>query len=285
MSRRLSPGPRRCSHGRDPSGGITLARLADECGVSHAEAFRQVQRIPELRHWPHKEPLRGHDIQRLRPLLIAARPAPVAPMVLAQIPRPEAPAKEERPMDKPVDGMTIRQIAEFCEVGETTVRRWIDIASATMAELGAKMAEAAETKKPALFTRAEVLAILRAGGKGLLADLLEHNGQPPVPPPVKSARLPAGIQLRELRMIYGAAEAGKRLDVLLGYARPAPRIEAPAAPGEACLGFAALEAIAAGLPSDIVAKAARAGAAATEAVIRRELARASVDAKQERLAL
>lgn len=99
----------------------------------------------------------------------------------------------------------------------------------------------------------------------------------------RAAKLPAGIQLREMRMIYGAPEAAKRLDLLLGYSKPVPMIEATAGPAEARLGFAALKAIAAGLPSDTVAKAARAGAAATEAVIRREIAKAQSDSMQTRL--
>ena len=41
--------------------------------------------------------------------------------------------------------------------------------------------------------------------------------------------IPSGVQLRELRLIYGPAEAGRRLDMMLGLQEPV-RAPAPALP-------------------------------------------------------
>ena len=73
--------------------------------------------------------------------------------------------------------MTIKEIANLTNVGETTVRRWIS--SAKMAGLSAKMAQAVNDKKPADFTLPETIAIIRAGGNETLADLLMENAKRP----------------------------------------------------------------------------------------------------------
>jgi transcriptional regulator with XRE-family HTH domain len=123
--------------------------------------------------------------------------------------------------------MTIIQIAELCDMSETTIRRWASEASATMAELRAKMADAQDSKVPARFTKPEVLAIVRAGGKNTLADLLEDNAE-------QRQALPSGAQLRELRLM--AAKnliTAAQLQVLLGIPQrpaihpPPARLEAP----------------------------------------------------------
>jgi len=75
-----------------------------------------------------------------------------------------------------MDGMTIKQIAELCGAGETTVRRWIDtVPFAEMAKPSAEIAKV--SNEPFRFTLPETLAIIRAGGKSTLADLLEDNAQ------------------------------------------------------------------------------------------------------------
>jgi transposase len=78
-------------------------------------------------------------------------------------------------MDTNQQGMTIKEIAEIANVSDATVRGWIK--SAETAGLSAKTADAQETKKPALFDLAEVIAIIRAGGRGTLADLLVENAR------------------------------------------------------------------------------------------------------------
>lgn len=101
------------------------------------------------------------------------------------------------------EGMTIREIAEIANTSEKTIREWIKTASEKLPEvlpgLSAKTAEAQETKKPALFTVDEVIAIIRAGGRATLADLLAENArrtaQAALPAPVFPA--PAGLKVQE----------------------------------------------------------------------------------------
>ena len=78
--------------------------------------------------------------------------------------------------------MTLSEIGELCAVGTTTVRRWAKEASAKMAQISAKMAEARETAKAARFSLEETLAIVEAGKRGPLADLLRDNARTSRPP-------------------------------------------------------------------------------------------------------
>jgi hypothetical protein len=48
-------------------------------------------------------------------------------------------------------------------------------------------------------------------------------------------KLPAGVQLREMRLIYGPEEAGRRLDMIMGY-KAAPELLALDAPTSGDLG-------------------------------------------------
>lgn len=73
--------------------------------------------------------------------------------------------------------MTLKQIADLTDKGESTIRRWIDAASAKMAGLSAKMADAKESKKPARFTLDETIAIIKAGGNETLANMLRQNAE------------------------------------------------------------------------------------------------------------
>jgi hypothetical protein len=95
-----------------------------------------------------------------------------------------------------MEGMTINQIAELCGVGRRTVERWINKSSAKMAEgvrqnvvggvrqdvqpfgvIKQKTLEAASKGEEAVFPIEEVIAIIRAGGKNTLAELLADNAQ------------------------------------------------------------------------------------------------------------
>jgi len=72
--------------------------------------------------------------------------------------------------------MTIKQIAEICQVAERTIRDWVAKASAKSADLSVKSAEV-KTGVGYKFTLPETLAIIRAGGRSTLADLLQENAQ------------------------------------------------------------------------------------------------------------
>lgn len=269
---------------------MTIPRLADEVGLSHAEARRiAVREFPALRKFHKSQPLLGYQITRLRKQFLAARPAPVAPTLLAEIPRPEPttlppnprqPAQEEKTMPTPrVDSMTIREIADLCEVDPATVGRWASTASCKMPEISCKVQKARETSKAALFTLSEVLAIIRAGGRGLLADLLEENAK--AKPTAPKAKLPAGVQLHELRMIYGPGEAAKRLDLILGYSKPAaalPHDEPCASDAEAALYFGQLYA-------RLGARGIRQISAMAGTIAEREAAGRAADSMQGRLGL
>jgi hypothetical protein len=72
--------------------------------------------------------------------------------------------------------MTIKQIADLCSVDERSVRRWAEKAGDKMSAIADKMSASTSTY-PAAFTLDETLAIIRAGGKNTLADLLADNAQ------------------------------------------------------------------------------------------------------------
>lgn len=86
-----------------------------------------------------------------------------------------------------MEGMTLLQVADFCDVSESTLRRWAskDPAPgeparmagdrAKMADARTKLDEGQRTKKPARLSQEEIGAILRAGGRPGLAALLEDN--------------------------------------------------------------------------------------------------------------
>jgi hypothetical protein len=70
--------------------------------------------------------------------------------------------------------------------------------------------------KPARFTLEETIAIVRAGGNNTLADLLLENAKQ-TDRNTRVNRLPNGKQLEEMRRIYGASEAGRRIDFAMGF--------------------------------------------------------------------
>lgn len=108
--------------------------------------------------------------------------------------------------------MTIKEIAEIASAGETTIRRWAEIASGKMAGLRAKMAGAQESKKPADFTLEETIAIIRAGGNETLADLLAQNAKEKTTPKKKQVSgLPNGKQIEQLRLMMQAGGNQERL--------------------------------------------------------------------------
>ncbi|MBE3119264.1 MAG: hypothetical protein IMZ50_10995, partial [Candidatus Atribacteria bacterium] len=77
-----------------------------------------------------------------------------------------------------MNGMTIKQIAELCNVAESTVRSWVR-KTADSAVVSAKIADC-RGREPAQLSVDETLSIIRAGGNDTLADLLAQNaGQAP----------------------------------------------------------------------------------------------------------
>ena len=184
--------------------------------------------------------------------------------------------------------ITIREIAELCEVDERTVQRWAKEAGDKMPSVADKMSAAGHGKAAAL-PLPETLAIIRSGGKNTLADLLEENARKGEPP--KSARIPAGVQLRELRLIYGPSEAAKRLDMLLGYPVASPRpvplaIEDTRAPDSfADYAFSELDRRfpSPGLPARCVEKAMRSARAAYSRTLDTEAGKVASDRRQEKL--
>jgi hypothetical protein len=170
--------------------------------------------------------------------------------------------------------MTIRQIAEAAGCNHKTVRNIANRLYPEMAHNGIRHEYNAEQS----FTIMSVLP--KRNIVGAIGASQKREGDLP-----KNGKLPAGIQLREMRLIYGAPEAARRLDVLLGYSKATPQIEAPATPEQAQVGFALVDAAASGLPIRIVTAAQRAAATAAHAVLTRELSKIIADRKQGRLGL
>ena len=73
--------------------------------------------------------------------------------------------------------MKIVEIAEICSTNPRTIRRWIHQISDKMPVLLDKMSEAFTKKQPADYNLLEVIAIIRAGGRNTLADLLLQNAK------------------------------------------------------------------------------------------------------------
>jgi hypothetical protein len=173
--------------------------------------------------------------------------------------------------------MTVRQIASAAGCNHKTVRAVVDRLYPGRAQNGVRL-EFSEAEAFAIAAELPKRTFIAAPSQKREGDL-PKNGKP---------RIPAGIQLHELRMIYGPDGAARRLDFILGYPLTRTAIAGPepaASEAEAREGFAGLEAIAGGLPAAVINKAARASAAAGAAAVRRELARFGRDAKQGRLSL
>ena len=134
--------------------------------------------------------------------------------------------------------MTIKEIAGLCEVSESAGRSWI-AKTAESAGLSAKTANS-QGKGPARFTLEETLAIIRAGGKNTLADLLQENAARHKG--IASAtRLPNGAQLHEIyRLFHEKALTPAHAQRLLGVAelRQAEPAEPPATIEQAPAGTA-----------------------------------------------
>lgn len=178
------------------------------------------------------------------------------------------------------EGMGFRAIAELCGVAETTVNRWAS--SCNSEEVSCKMQKARETSKAAQFTLEETLAIIRAGGKGLLADLLEQNALGGLPVP-KPAPVLSGAYFRELRfMVKDRILSPLQVQKILGVAPAAPQgpaavpqIEVPASAAQGAAAFAEIlkriddRGARPGLPPETVERVVAAAAGATLGALRK----------------
>ena len=68
--------------------------------------------------------------------------------------------------------MTIKEIAGICNVEERTVQLWAKKAGENISSV-AEIISSAGHGKPATFTLPETIAIIKAGGRSTLADLLQ----------------------------------------------------------------------------------------------------------------
>ena len=179
--------------------------------------------------------------------------------------------------------MTIREIAELCNVDRTTALRWAQrVDGALCTEIGAKCTEADKSKVAARFTLDETLAIIRAGGKATLANLLAENARKAM---ATTPKLPNGTQLVALeRMVEKKTISPYQAQLLLGVAAPRenPLPEVPATAEEGTRGFAAIRSRFA-LPAPAQAKATRAACAAYDATAARLANEAHRDSLQGRL--
>lgn len=101
--------------------------------------------------------------------------------------------------------MTVHEIAETAGVHPDTVRRAIK----------ERYPDKQQNGKQTHLGYHEAIAIvgdIRKKGYILPSQNTELPSQN-----AKAGKLPAGIQLRELRLIYGPEEAGRRLDTIMGY--------------------------------------------------------------------
>lgn len=114
--------------------------------------------------------------------------------------------------------MTVKQIGEATGKDVTTVQRWIKRLNGKMQSIDGKM-QLSSPMKPADFTLEETCAIIEAGMGEAAAGVYRASAQPEKAFHIIRAAdvLPNGKQLEEMRRIYGDREAGKRLDLIIGY--------------------------------------------------------------------
>ncbi len=111
------------------------------------------------------------------------------------------------------EGMTIKEIAELCNVSEQTVINWAWKAAAQAAKesgpeirpedtaIGRKLKEAGHGK-PALLEIDMLLDAIRAGGRKSMADLLSENAArtAALPEPEKQLMVPSSVGSKDLAL-------------------------------------------------------------------------------------
>jgi len=232
---------------------VTIIDLAEEVGIGHKRALslahqsglglRYVGKLCQLKDW---------QALSLRSLLVSEKRSPRCALLAMP---PEAPAAEKPKAggesENPASGMTIRQIADLCEAGDQTIRDWIGkTTSPESVEISTKIGEARRTSRAARFALPEVLAIIRAGGKHTLADLLEQNAKGENKSRAHSKPAPSltAALMREYRLsVKDKVLSSSDVRRLLGLAEPAAPsapVEPKAAAAVAADGFRSLLAVA-----------------------------------------
>jgi hypothetical protein len=113
--------------------------------------------------------------------------------------------------------VTTKQIAAYLGKPERTVQDWVKSLSAKSAPIDAKLASSSP-RRPADYDLNETCQIIAEGMGEDVANVYRTNAvNAEIGKDMGSGKLPAGVQLREMRLIYGPEEAGRRLDVILGY--------------------------------------------------------------------
>lgn len=115
--------------------------------------------------------------------------------------------KEEKKMETKT--MTIKEIAELVGKGRATIQRWAELTK--MSSILLKLSSAETTKKPAQFTRDEVLAIVEAGmpitAKLLKGVLLMQSKTSTVQPSKLNVRKMSGALAKQMVTVYESGNA------------------------------------------------------------------------------
>ena len=185
---------------------MTLYTLADQCGVSHAEARRIASMIrPAMRHAHKAQNLTRWEESQLRPRLLAAKIPARPPMLPGLPPKEETMQSPELfPREDKVDGLSLAIISEKMGIAEGTIKSLLS----RHAELQALPYSAKAAGARVFFPP-------------FVAWLAEHQGSEVAKgarPQPSQLRLPAGAQLRELRLmgekkILSAAQIQRLLGV------------------------------------------------------------------------
>jgi len=116
--------------------------------------------------------------------------------------------------------MTTKEIAQALNTDVRNVQNWVKSISVKITSINEKFT-LSSPRYPANYDLEETCLIIEEGlGKGT-ADAFRTNAvyaecESKKAKAVKTG-LPSGTQLKEMRLIYGEREAGKRLDKLIGY--------------------------------------------------------------------
>lgn len=121
--------------------------------------------------------------------------------------------------------MTVREIAKATSKPERTVHNWVQKTSAKVAQVYAKMAQAADDKKPADYSLDETLAIIETGlGKNaaLLFKANAENNQKAITTQQPIEQMFMAFMNQQAEMNRQQAEQNKMILQLL--ARPQPQM-------------------------------------------------------------
>ncbi len=135
--------------------------------------------------------------------------------------------------------LTLADIAGVCDVDVKTVRRWIDKMSTGdgqnvqgISDIKMKCIEAGERGIAAELTLKEAMDIIEIGRGTDFAGALKDNAVNTELDKKRGikiqGKLPSGPQLKGMVEMYGAEEARKRIDFVLGYKAAPEPLQLPA---------------------------------------------------------